>query len=864
MFQEGECEYTENCMYYDLTITDVNDINCRTVLSGCVYCLEECTPTSSQWNPLAIPPGCCSDNSVFCALTGTCIDLPVDCAYGTYSTATCECVESLTCSTLIITKNNVTYSLGSSAGQSFVGAQFYWSITSGPGTIIGSPLLQSVQFANISALTSITVQVVFADSTVCSKSIQGDYCDPTTVSADINIAQGSLVDFDVTAELISNVSLLADYVYQLTDSGGNNGQFSMSEDGVTYVNIGAPNFAVIELTQQYYNLFIKYVTPSGTTVIKNVTINPFNGDINSLTIDVVRHVTAQNTADLVVTGTTVTSTAWVVTGNIVIVSGQNTNSIIWSGCDGTITANVSTYCGDIVSNTITIAGCANAACTPPTINLTLVPAYEGAVSIFAAYPVVDWNGNLPTSITWSETDPNSAVTIVDNGLWAMVSVDTSLITAPTDISVVIKTTCGPITAVMPIDECTLMYEIKVCEGSILEVQLLDVNTGLLPDVFQGLIINGVHYPTSIDLTLLTARTDIVTYLETEVKPIVGGIFLLNFDNGKIPKGKIFWVICDIRSFSAEVSTGGIVTTISSTPFRTGVMTATVLFSNPQLVPSFTWSLLGTQILEPPSVLTDQTIVFTGEGEFEVIVNVPGCTTLPTVKDWASDSCSSGRMIDHANVNVIVGGDEGASELWLHLVYKGTGMLVGENIDIDWGDGVTETLVFTENFPALLNTMKITHVYPSNTARYYVSITGADSNLLTFTHTKMVSFNITDALINNVVPSYTSFFAVQNNITEVIRVCCGNCKATFKSIRSAVWAANQGLSSDVIISDQYNHEVFIGDILPPVDLSEVNDYSMTHTFTTTAGTYNASRITTLNDGVNPNYTVESTFQYTVLP
>jgi hypothetical protein len=294
------------------------------------------------------------------------------------------------------------------------------------------------------------------------------------------------------------------------------------------------------------------------------------------------------------------------------------------------------------------------------------------------------------------------------------------------------------------------------------------------------------------------------------------------------------------------------------------MTATVLFSNPQLVPSFTWSLLGTQILEPPSVLTDQTIVFTGEGEFEVIVNVPGCTTLPTVKDWASDSCSSGRMIDHANVNVIVGGDEGASELWLHLVYKGTGMLVGENIDIDWGDGVTETLVFTENFPALLNTMKITHVYPSNTARYYVSITGADSNLLTFTHTKMVSFNITDALINNVVPSYTSFFAVQNNITEVIRVCCGNCKATFKSIRYAVWAANQGLSSDVIISDQYNHEVFIGDILPPVDLSEVNDYSMTHTFTTTAGTYNASRITTLNDGVNPNYTVESTFQYTVLP
>ena len=36
----GNCDYTEQCAYYDLTITDVENVSCRVTISGCINCPE--------------------------------------------------------------------------------------------------------------------------------------------------------------------------------------------------------------------------------------------------------------------------------------------------------------------------------------------------------------------------------------------------------------------------------------------------------------------------------------------------------------------------------------------------------------------------------------------------------------------------------------------------------------------------------------------------------------------------------------------------------------------------------------------------------------------------------------------------------
>lgn len=240
---------------------------------------------------------------------------------------------------------------------------------------------------------------------------------------------------------------------------------------------------------------------------------------------------------------------WTVSGDIVIIAGQGTDEIEWLGCNGTITANVLTTCGSISANPVEIEGCGLYPCTPPTMSFELTPAYEGATSIFAIIPNVTWNNNTPTNITWTEVDPNSAITLTDNGLWALLSVDTSLIVDPTSISVLIETDCGDLTDEIVFDECTILYEIQVCQLQAVAA----IGKGseyAVADEFIAIYINGTAFAPPSPIAILgniTAAADIQAYLDTLV-PIVGGIFVVTLYVGLgSPHLLIGWISCNAQS-----------------------------------------------------------------------------------------------------------------------------------------------------------------------------------------------------------------------------------------------------------------------------------------------------------------------------
>ena len=857
----------KGCLDYTITITDSSVPPCTVILEGCAECAPECTPDNPQWIIDSDPAECCQGDLVYCAAgeVGICIELPEECTYGTWDPYTCTCLEvPLACLGVLITRNDNDYTVTSIGAQSFVGATYLWSIVSGPGTFVTSTTLQTVTISNTSASTIIRAVVTFLDETVCTTTINGSTCVEGTTSVDLDvIVSTGHPDFEVSATLVSNSGLLANYAYQLVDPNLNFGEYFISADGVTYTTLNIINSGILTITQANYNIFVKYVVTGYGYIIKNININPFSGDVNTLSVTNVQFSSTTNTAALTVVGTTFTSAVWTVSGDIVIIAGQGTDEIEWLGCNGTITANVLTTCGSISANPVEIEGCGLYPCTPPTMSFELTPAYEGATSIFAIIPNVTWNNNTPTNITWTEVDPNSAITLTDNGLWALLSVDTSLIVDPTSVNVLIETDCGDLTDEIIFDECTILYEIQACQA----LGLLAVAKGnelIAQDEFIAININGTMFAPPSPIAIegnLTAVLDIQTYLDSLV-PIVGGVFYVNLTLVNL---MVIWVSCNAEELVIRTVLDGIYTNSAgiATELSPPLTYATVLWSNPQQPPtSFLWALGGTLALEAGYNLTDQTILLTGDGDLDITIETADCpdVTPPTI---TIDPLCATRIANHAQTRVIVGGEASTLLSDVYIQYLGTGSMsgLGTSVTIDWGDGTIVTTPYIQNSTILGASMKISHTYASEILRYTILVTGTDSNSLSFSHTKVMSFN---CISTGPRDPYSEIFYVHNSITNMNLSCCGACSQQWNTVRYALDPVNLTLGSDIVVSETLRVQGVDNAILPVEPLNTVKYNTVTTTLNSTPGIYSVKYMTALiNSYTLVPYKVQSVFQFTTI-
>lgn len=861
----------DGCLDYTITITDSSVPPCVVTLTGCQTCRVECTEDSPQWIQDTVPPQCCEGNLVYCAgaEVGICVELPEDCTYGTWDPNTCSCPEaSLACLGVLITRDENDYTVTSIGAQSFVGATYLWSIVSGPGTFVTATTLQTVTISNTVASTVIRAIVTFLDDTVCTATINGSTCVEGATSVDLDVVVSTdHPDFEVTATLVSNTGLLANYSYQLIDPNLNFGEYFISTDGITYTTLSIINSGVLTITQDNYNIFVKYVVSGYGYIIKNISINPFNGDVNTLSVTNVQFSSTTNTATLTVVGTSFLDAEWVVSGDIVIISGQGTNEIEWLGCNGTITAVVFTTCGSLSTEEVDIEGCGLYPCTPPTMTFELTPAYEGATSIFAIMPNVVWNNNTPTNITWTEIDPNSAITLTDNGLWALLSVDTSLIVDPTSVSVLIETDCGDLTDEIVFDECTVLYEIQTCQMQ--GVGAIGMGSEYaVADYFIAIHINGTPFapPSPIPIAgNIDAAIDIQAYLDTLV-PIVGGIFFVAIYVGHgSPTIAILWASCNATTLTFTTIKGGDTSTIVGTPqsIDPPLTYATVLWSNPQQPPtSFLWTLGVGITLESGYTVTDQTIVFSGDGDLDVTVETADCGDIipPTI---TVDPLCEVRLNNHAQTRVAIGGTGSLLTTDLYIAYLGTGSMIapGLTITVDWGDGTIITTPFVQNSTVLGPSMKISHTYASGILRYTIVVTGTDSNSLSFSHTKVLSFNTAAGGPRD---PYAEFFYIHNSILNMNLSCCGACSQRWDTVRYSLDPFNITLGADTVNSETLRVQGSDNVIVPVEPLDTVKYNTITTTLNSTPGTYAVRYRTVLTNSTTlVPYYVQSLFQFTTI-
>jgi hypothetical protein len=859
----------DGCLDYTITITDSSVPPCIVTLTGCQTCRVECTEDSPQWIQDTVPPQCCEGDLVYCAGADICVELPEDCTYGTWDPNTCNCPEApLACLGVLITRDENDYTVTSIGSQSFVGATYLWSVVSGPGTFVTATTLQTVTISNTAASTVIRAVVTFLDDTVCTATINGSTCVEGATSVDLDVVVSTdHPDFEVTATLVSNTGLLANYSYQLVDPNLNFGEYFISTDGTTYTTLSIINSGVLTITQANYNIFVKYVVSGYGYIIKNISINPFNGDVNTLSVTNVQFSSTTNTATLTVVGTSFLDAEWVVSGDIVIISGQGTNEIEWLGCNGTITAVVFTTCGSLSAEEVDIEGCGLYPCTPPTMTFELTPAYEGATSIFAVMPNVVWNNNTPTNITWTEVDPNSAITLTDNGLWALLSVDTSLIVDPTSVSVLIETDCGDLTDEIVFDECTILYEIQTCQMQ--GVGAIGMGSEYaVADYFIAIHINGTPFAPPSPIPIADngdAAIDIQAYLDTLV-PIVGGIFfvVINVGHGS-PIITILWASCNATTLTFTTIKGGDTSTIVGTPqsIDPPLTYATVLWSNPQQPPtSFLWALGVGLTLESGYTATDQTIVFSGDGDLDVTVETADCGDIipPTI---TVDPLCEVRLNNHAQTRVAIGGTGSLLTTDLYIAYLGTGSMIapGLTVTIDWGDGTIITTPFVQNSTVLGPSMKISHTYASGILRYTIVVTGTDSNSLSFSHTKVMSFNTTAGGPRD---SYAEFFYIHNSIIDMNLSCCGACSQRWDTVRYSLDPLNITLGADMVDSETLRVQGSDNVIVPVEPLNAVKHNTITTTLNSTPGTYAVRyRTVLINSTTLVPYYVQSLFQFTTI-
>lgn len=844
------CWQTQTCVVIPCPIALWNPITCQ-----CSDTPPPCTENSPQWNP--ITGTCCSGFLVWCETSQTCIALPEDCNIYEYSPLTCLCGTDVACQGVLISKDSDTYIAMSIGSQNFTGATYAWSILSGPGSFTTATNIQGVQLTGETADTVLQVVITFLDGTVCIATANASVCDTGVVSA--SIATTLFTDtpqFTVTATLINNDNLLAEYEFELLDLALGGGQFAISTDGITYTNIGFPSVASVSISGDNYVSFIRYQLPTGEFTLKSVSINPFNGDINTLVVDAILSGGGVNTASVSAVGTTVYSATWVVSGDIEILSGQGTSAITWRGCNGSIVATLTTDCGSFFVEPVVVSNCATGTCEAPTMTLSLVPAFEGDPSIYALIPVVDWKGNPPTNIDWSEIDPNSAVTLTDNGLWAYVEVDTSLIVGFTSVTVDIETDCGDLTGKIPFEECTIVAEIATCQQS----QLTAVYQQELasPDFFKGVVVNGTTYPANIAVAdNMSAQEEIQTFLNALGVGGVWGVSLAAHGTGSVMVG---WVICVNSQTTLTVlfETDSVAYNIDAqlTAAVSNLTEATVLWSNPQNPPLvYTWVLTGVTLKS--GTLNSPTIIVSGTGSLAVTVTTTDCGTITPTPEPVTPATCGVRISEHAESLVLTGntGTGPGSSSTLLFQYKGTGTVT--NITVDWGDGTVLIVPYVPNFP-LANPifMQLSHVY-ATAGKKFATISGTDSNFLQFLHSKVFTTNAPTAYTNY--PSDTLFLSESNVIQNMDNECCGVCAQSWHTIRFGT-DNNPVFAADVVVSETLRVQGVNYPITPIKAIGVPHSNVMTITLLPTPGTYQARYRTVIDDGVLPPYIIENSFQF----
>lgn len=275
-----------------------------------------------------------------------------------------------------------------------------------------------------------------------------------------------------------------------------------------------------------------------------------------------------------------------------------------------------------------------------------------------------------------------------------------------------------------------------------------------------------------------------------------------------------------------------------------------------------WALGGTLALEAGYNLTDQTILLTGDGDLDITIETAACGDIIPPTTTVDPLCVT-RIANHAQTRVIVGGDAGAKLSDVYIQYLGTGSMsgLGTSVTVDWGDGTIVTTPYIQNSTILGASMKISHTYASEILRYTILVTGTDSNSLSFSHTKVMSFNCGSTGPRD---PYAEIFYIHNTITSMNLSCCGACSQQWDTVRYSLDPANVTLGSDIVVSETLRVQGVDNAILPVEPLNTVKYNTVTTTLNSTPGIYSVKYMTALiNSYTLVPYKVQSVFQFTTI-
>lgn len=299
-------------------------------------------------------------------------------------------------------------------------------------------------------------------------------CEDGTNSGTINVTMNSN---DVTLSVAScaltgtreNGFKDHDFVLNSTESGN----WSINTEGgnpTAWQNVATAvsTYTYNTLTSNSHFALIKW-EGNGKTVIYRLFVKPFETDCAVREFEKIRSGGQTNAANLQLSGgATISSITWAVTGNLVIESGQGTQNITWSGCEGELSISELTLdCGVLAVEPVNISNCGVGDCVTPSINLIRLEVPNMPNQWLVMADILPANILLVESPCWS--DYGAVQIIEDYGMYVVIQIDESHFSQIGQLCFggdectngVVQTECGPVSECIDLEYCEIDLDITI-------------------------------------------------------------------------------------------------------------------------------------------------------------------------------------------------------------------------------------------------------------------------------------------------------------------------------------------------------------------------------------------------------------------
>lgn len=643
--------------------------------------------------------------------------------------------------------------------------------------------------------------------------------------------------------------------YQVTLQGDAGSTIELSNDGgVTFTDLLADAYGTatydVAIDSNAFVSIIRY-TSNGVVVIKQIVfdyfITPQNVNLPHYQVTSITNCTQTKKAELIVANANILSIDWVITGTIEVTQ-QVGHTIYFTGC-GTIGATVYLDCA-LADNTVESVVIQE--CVAPTYSVVPIDADDnGIVYMVTIVP----NGILTEVPQW--TLGNGLVQDDESQLPLMVLLVYDG-TTETTLSITTANTCGDVNVVIPFSLCDFYPTILTCVPTIYQWRQKGAT-------FNSISIYGNSYAPIAPIAITPANAQsIQDYLNNNVANVIGGFFqvqIVSNDNARIQR--IFYVACTNDIGAPTITTD----TETATVYNSIVSNAVQLSVYPQLGnATYQWNLpVGVTLFG--GTLTSPTITVAGDGDVTLDITQQGCDLITVGPVTIDTEAPAIPEIQHNYTRVTIGNGSdilnipGVGTQYTHvsanltISYLGTGSIVGEDITVNWGDGVTTV------FTAIAESKTFNHTYqnPSVIKEIVVSVT--DSNNLTFEGTFWYLFKSPQ-----IYPA-PGFIGANSN-EQITQFALSGLNVNLQSV-------NNRMSEVLLIDDiRVQQQATIDGVVYPYAIAPPNLDSIgnviTHPLDNTPGTYDIrAEVTRLDvqgnngDPLNVRYTAYSQFQVKIL-